>query len=177
MIMRNRRLLAQCCVRASVFLPANAGSVTVVTPFLLVGFFPHVVRSGVPLHRGKLQLKLSRFYLLVSLVTFILHVFSYVPLYVIYLYMYTYVHTLSLRITSLFFSLSPFQLLFLSLYYSIYIFPVGLFQSSLHFFYSIDPGSACYRFSYVTNYVCQCLIIPRLFDSSLRPFKPSILRF
>lgn len=61
------------------------------------------------------------FYLLVSLVTFILHVFSYVPLYVIYLYMYTYVHTLSLRITSLFFSLSPFQLLFLSLYYSIYI--------------------------------------------------------
>lgn len=41
------------------FLPANAGSVTVVTPFLLVGFFPHVVRSGVPLHRGKLQLKLS----------------------------------------------------------------------------------------------------------------------
>lgn len=32
------------------------GSVTVVTPFLLVGFLPHVVRSGVPLNRGKLQL-------------------------------------------------------------------------------------------------------------------------
>lgn len=34
----------------------NVGSVTVVTPFLLVGFLPHVVRSGVPLNRGKLQL-------------------------------------------------------------------------------------------------------------------------
>jgi hypothetical protein len=48
------------------FLPANAGSVTVVTPFLLVGFFPHVVRSGVPLHRGKLQLKLSLIVLIYS---------------------------------------------------------------------------------------------------------------
>lgn len=48
------------------FLPANAGSVTVVTPFLLVGFFPHVVRSGVPLHRGKLQLKLSLIVLIIQ---------------------------------------------------------------------------------------------------------------
>jgi len=57
---RPEETIARAMLRTRIrFLPANAGSVTVVTPFLLVGFFPHVVRSGVPLHRGKLQLKLS----------------------------------------------------------------------------------------------------------------------
>lgn len=59
--------------------------------------------------------------MLVSLVTFILHVFSYVPLYVIYLYMYTYVHTLSLRITSLFLSFSVSVIVFVSILLYIYI--------------------------------------------------------
>lgn len=53
-----RRLLAQCCARASVFARIR-GFCDRGNALSSRWFFPHVVRSGVPLHRGKLQLKLS----------------------------------------------------------------------------------------------------------------------
>lgn len=105
----------------------------------------------------KKKIEKSTIYLLVSLVTFILYVFSYVPLYVIYLYIYTYVHTLSLRITSLFFLCFPCSViifclclcLFIYIYLRLILFSLIPYVFLLFYY----PYNQCFRFSYVANYI------------------------
>lgn len=98
--------------------------------------------------------------MLVSLVTFILYVFSYVPLHVIYLYIYTYVHTLSLRITSLFFLCFPCSVIvfclclcLFCLYIYIYISSFDLILAHPTCISSVLLSLTSFRFSYVANYV------------------------
>lgn len=115
----------------------------------------------------KKKIEKSTIYLLVSLVTFILYVFSYVPLYVIYLYIYTYVHTLSLRITSLFFLCFPCSVIIfclcLCLFIYIYIFVWSYSRSShMYFFCFIIPITNVFDSVTLPIIFCQCLIITSL---------------